>query len=50
MPGAAAEMPFAWPQAMGQVIRVGFEVARVGDENSNSSLSRRLLRLCQSST
>ncbi len=32
MPGTAAEMPFAWAQALGQVIRVGFEVAGVGDE------------------
>ena len=32
MPGAAAEMPFARAQAVGQVVRVGLEVAGVGDE------------------
>ena len=32
MPGTATEMPFARPQAIRQVIRIGLEVSSVGDE------------------
>ena len=32
MPGAAAEMPFARAQPVGQVIRIGLEVPGVGDK------------------